>query len=365
MELKKTVKAANGAPWIHHIPLNEGVSSDNMSCVRYLVDEIKVETMNKKFNSYTALQCSIIWGKLDIMVYLLSRGGDPMLAGGTSIVDMGRLRQQRLQSALDEAHDGAEFEGVTITKSQIRPLFQKGVEMLEVLEGVEKYGSFPAWAQSNGSHPLVKRFSSGLGFAECRYELAFLRALVLAERASLHKESVRAKIAAEHAAELAAKAKEEQPLMDALVEAGYSKKQAKDIRDTFSQPTVKALKAAQLSAEYMEKQLDVYVRQGHMSEGERRRFIRLARESEEPAPAASKAAAKSTAKAKAKPPAAMAALKAAGAKAAAKGNAAAKAGSGATAKAQKGGPIDSIAMLFSADLPDSVFMHTTRFLFCR
>mmetsp|Transcript_21540 Transcript_21540/g.55041 ORF Transcript_21540/g.55041 Transcript_21540/m.55041 type:complete len:404 (-) Transcript_21540:174-1385(-) len=369
LELRRAVEAAPDEPWALRIPVNDAVKSDHLPILKYLLDDAKVETLNVKTDGYTPLQLSVIWGKLDIMVYLLSRGADPMLSGESSVVDMARLRQQRLQEALERSGEGAEFEGFSITKSRIEPLIDEGLAILVVLEGVEKYGSYPAWAEHNGSHPLVKRFSSDIDSSEPRYQLAVFRALVLKGGASLHSEAERATMAAEEAAQVAARAKAEQPLLDALVEAGFSAGTAKELRDTFRVPTVKGLRACRLTPEDIEAKLEPTVRQRRILEGEKRRFARYVRELEEPsasqaADASSQAAAKATAKGAAKSkataaPAAKAALLALSAKGAGRGSAA----KAAPPKPRKAMALDSMAVLFRGALPDIAFMLITRFLF--
>mmetsp|Transcript_80313 Transcript_80313/g.239181 ORF Transcript_80313/g.239181 Transcript_80313/m.239181 type:complete len:396 (-) Transcript_80313:162-1349(-) len=363
--LRREVESAPGAPWVRRIPLGDAVKADALSCLRYLVDEVQVETLNSRGEGYSPLQLSVIWGKLDIMVYLLARGADPMLEGEYSVVDMARLRQERLREALERSGDGAEFEGFTITRSRLEPLIEEGLSIVKVLEGIESHGSYLAWAEKNPSHPLVKRFSKEISAAEPRYELTLLRSLVLLGRASLLPQAKRAEIAAEEAAQVAARAKEEQSLWDALVEAGFSTETAKEIRDVFRTPTVKALRAAQLTPDDIEAKLEPSVRQKRIAEGSRRKFARYVRELEESiamakAVATSKAAAKSAPKSKAKPaPAAKAALLAAlGPKGAGRG-----AGAKEASKPKKSAEVDGFALLFCEDLPNGAFMLMTRFLF--
>lgn len=372
VQLRRKVEETPDAPWVRRIPLTDAVMSDSISCLRFLVDEVQVDTLNARIDGYTPLQKAVIWGRLNVMVYLLSRGADLLLEGGSSVVDMARLRQQRLQEALDQAGDGAEFEGFSITKTRIEPLLEEGRGMLQVLEGIESYGSYQAWAEHNGDHPLVKRYSHDIRSSEPRYQLCVLRALVLLGRASLLSRAERSALAAAEAAEAAAQAKEEQSLLDALVEAGFSADTAKEIRDAFRIPTLKALRAAKLSAEDIEARLEPTVRQRRMKEGERRRFVRYVRELEDsvaapPAAAAAptKATAKSTAKSKAKgpPPAAKAALLAAmGAKGAGRSTAA-KESASKDQQAKKGAAMDSIALVFHEALPDNGFTLIIRFMF--
>jgi len=342
--------------------------SDSLPCLRFLVDETKVETLNSKTDGYYPLQLAIIWGKPHIMVYLFSRGAEAVMEG-ESVMDMARLRQQRLQEAFERAGEGVEFENFSITKSRIEPLLEEGREMLRVLEGIEVQGSYLAWATNNPTHPLVRRFSTDIRCSEPRYEVVVLRALVHAERASLRPLAERMAREAEIAALAAARAKEEQPLLDTLVEEGFSAEAAKELRDAFRKPTLKALKAAQLSPEDIEAKLEASVRQKRMTEGDKRKFARFVRELEQgggaPASRPQSAAAAPKSKAKAAGPAAKAALlamSAGAAKAGAKGAAKAAPAKAAPAKAKKAGTVDGMALLFHEELPCNAFMLMICFL---
>jgi len=374
-ELRKLVNAARGAEWVYHITLNDAVMSDSMSTLKYLVEDVKVKTLDIKStahgiaeNGYCPIQVAVIFGKVEAMVYLLSRGADPMLHKESSVVIMGHRRQRRLKEAFETAGDGAEFEGVSITKSQIEPLLEGGSVMLEVLDGVEAYGCYRDWAKNHPFHRLARRFSADLPSAEPRYQLALLRALVLGGRASLLPAAERSALAAREAAQAKAEAKEEQPLLDALTDAGFSAEAARSIEDNLRLRTVKNLRAAKLSPDDVESRLEGLVRNRKIAEGERRRFARFVRELEEPAAgpatsAASKAGAKSTAKAKAKgAPAAKAALMALATKGAGKGypDNSAKA---PVAKPKTVLTVDGVSLLLCDPLPDNVFMLITRFLF--
>lgn len=363
-ELKRIVMTAPDAPWVRQIELNGAVMTGDFSSLRYLVDEVKVESMNVKTQGYYPLHLSIIWGKVDVMVYLLTRGADPMFGGESCAVALASRRQQRLRQGLGRAEDGAEFENFCITKSQIKPLIEQGLVMLEVLQGIELHGSYRTWAQHNGSHPLVQRFSSHIHAAEPRYQLAVLRALVLASRASLRSADERAALAAEAAAQAAARAKEEQPLMDALVKDGFSATVAKDIQGKLRIPTVGELRAAAPSREDIEEALESYVRAGRMTTGECRKFARFVRELMEPAAAEevaapSRAAAQGPTKGQAKggyPAAKAAALLALRGKG--KGglpSAGAKQQPERKSPSQKVAAVDGIAVLFCQDLPCNTF----------
>ncbi|CAK0823854.1 unnamed protein product, partial [Prorocentrum cordatum] len=231
------------------IPLSDAIKMDNLAILRYLVEEVKVETLNLQVEGYSPVQLAVIWGKPEILVYLLSRGGDPLLGSEYSAADMARMRQQRLREAHANSGDGAEFEGFSITRREIEPLLEEGQVILEVMEGVEAQGSFQAWAERNGRHPLVRRFSEGVVCSEPRYQLLVARELVATQRATLLSLPERAALEAEAAALEAARAKEEQPLADVLVEAGFTSSAAKELRDAFRIPTLKKLRDSRPSPE--------------------------------------------------------------------------------------------------------------------
>lgn len=379
-ELMKIVNGAKQTPYVRQIPLNDAVMKDSLRCQQYLIDDVRVETINRKTKGYFPLEVAVIWGKTASMVYLLSRGADPMLGTDSSVVDMGRRRQQRLQKASIESGDGAEFEGVVITRAQIEPLLKEGRVMLEVLEGVESCGSYAAFANANPRNDLVRRCPRDMGFAESRYQFLVLRSSVLAGRATRLPAEIRAAIAAEAAAKAAALAREDQTVKEALIEAGFAELKATDINDRFRYATLRELKNAKLDQAAIESKLDSFVFQNRMVTGDVRRFVRFVRELEEgvPVPAAdvaasskassSSGAAKAAAKSKtAKPNPAAAALLAAakaGAKAGAKGGYPDTKQSTAKVAQPKAavGP-DGIDLLFRAELPDNAFMLISQQLF--
>lgn len=368
--LKKKVRASYRAHWVRQIPLGDAIKGDSFLCLKYLVDHVEVETLNGDNSGYTPLQLAVIWGKIETMAYLLSKGAEPLLGHEKSVVNTARLRQQRLNDALENSGDGSEFEGFTITTSRIKPLIQEGLDMLEILEGMDAAGSYVAWAEKNMGHPLVRRFSGNLNCSEPRYQFAMLRALLKSTRASLRSTADRGALEAEQAASAAAKAKEEQPLQEALVDEGFKADSAKELRDLFRAPTLKALRSQEITEEEVEKKLEPSVRTRRMTEGEKRKFIRFVREIDEiiekaakkaaPKPEAKSAGGYSAAKAKAKAPAAAAkaALLAMAAKGASKG-AAAKSAPAKPKQVQ----IDAMEMMFSTALPDNAFAVMTQCLF--
>lgn len=366
VEMRRLVKASPDAPWVRRIRLNDAILADQIVVLRYLLDEIKVETLNASIGGYYPLQLAVIWGRIHIIVFLLSRGADPRLDSACSVVDQAKLRQHRLQDAFEKAGDGAEFEGVMITKSQIRELIDTGTEMLEILQGVEAHGSYISWAQHNCFHPLVRRFSRDIRSSKPRYDSALLRALVLSGRASLRSTEERSALREADAAKKAEQAKLQTALDEVLLAAGFTADASKSISGHLRLKTYKDLLAAELSQDQIEKDLDSLIRSRRITEGEQRKFQRFVRELDEapaqPAAASSSGGYKSTAKAKAKSgaaPKAKAALMAMAAKAPTKAAPAKK----AEAKPKIKGGIDPIAVLLSVDLPDSAFMNVVRFVY--
>jgi len=367
MQLRRLIRKSPDATWVRQISLNDAVMTGTLGSLRYLVDELKVETLNASSKGYTPLQLAVIWGQFEVLVYLLSRGGNPMLEEESSVLAMCRVRQQRLQEGWEGAEDSAEFERFNITKRKRETLLEEGVEMLKVLEGVDRYGSYLEWAKENSSHKLVKRFSANIRSAEPRYQFVLLRGLALASRASLLPMAERKAVDEQLAHEALIKAKEERPLTDALIEGGFSADVSKAIADTWRYvANLKALREAKLSNEEIEAKLDCFLHSGRMKEGERRKFTGFVRTLEEPAarapapkPALSKSGGYPKSKAKASAPNA-ALLAAAKAKAAA---AAAKSGAGpakAAAGKKPSTAIDGLAMLFNEGMPDEAFMTITQ-----
>ena len=128
-------------------PRNNAVMTGNITTLRYLVDEVGVKTLNSDCKGYTPLQMAVVWGQLlgcrvemplhfnwshnlsskfkqkcrlrhgknerekkhcdvlnivqprvDILVYLLTRGAEPNLWTSKSVVDQARRRQMRLEA---------------------------------------------------------------------------------------------------------------------------------------------------------------------------------------------------------------------------------------------------------------------------
>lgn len=361
--LRRAIRSAPDARWVRRISLHEVVLSGTLACLRYLVDDVQVETLDLQTGAYTPLELAVVWGKFEMLVFLLSRGADPRLGTDRSVANKARLRQQRLLQALHSSGDGAEFEGVTVTKSQIEPLVKEGARMVRLLEGVERYGDYKAWAAQNEFHPLVMRFSADKWSTEPYQQLGLLRSLVLAGRGALLPKEDRAAVLEQEAAKAAAKAREARSVLEVLKAEGFGADAAADIYKELRCETLGELRAARFTAEAIETKLEAYVRNKRIQEGEKRRLQKFLRDLDEqplglsgapenkPKPAASKAKAKAKPKANA---ALLAAMK--GAKTGGSASAAAKPTKAAVA-------FDGMDLLFHEELPELAFVTCAHFLF--
>ena len=111
--------------------------------------------------------------------------------------------------------------------------------MLQVLEGLEAYGSYTAWALRHRQHPLVRRFSWDLGDPEPRLRLVVLRALLLAGRALWRPERLEAEESGE-------------ALSKALGRLGLEAR-SHELQDAFQSCTVKQLREKRLTKEAAER----------------------------------------------------------------------------------------------------------------
>eukprot|EP00929_Paragymnodinium_shiwhaense_P053342 TRINITY_DN26690_c0_g1_i2.p1 TRINITY_DN26690_c0_g1~~TRINITY_DN26690_c0_g1_i2.p1 ORF type:complete len:441 (+),score=100.24 TRINITY_DN26690_c0_g1_i2:105-1427(+) len=379
-QLRKKLSAYEGQPWVRHIQLNNAVKTGNMTVLRYLVDEVGVQTVNAGTRvGYTALQMAVVWGQLDMIVYLLARGADPLLwkEGGGNVADQARLRQQRLYDFLTRSAD-LPPDFANLDPRKVEQMYEEGKTMVEVLEGVEAAGSYNAWACCNRRHPLVKRFSWDLAEPEPRRRLIVIRALALQGRATLREPHERAQFA--KAVAPSRKATAQKLPLETMAEAMVRLRlgaRSRELQDALQASTVADLKMARLSRGEFDSRLK-YV--AGLSDKEYRRLWRFTLELNDPddAPSAQSGSAQSAAtkpKAKAKAGAAAHALQASSAlmatvakgyKQAAASRASDKKDVAAHSGTASGGapPLDGdfMEVLFHASLPDSAFMLITRFL---
>lgn len=338
--LQRAVQEAEGAPWIARIHLNSAVMTGNITTLRYLVDEVGVKTLNTERKGYTPLEMAVVWGQVEILVYLLTRGADPLLwRRGKSVVDKARLRQTRLQDALKRAAEQLP-DPTNMEPEKIEELYEKGKVMLEVLEGLEREGSYYAWATRNRRHPLVRRFSWDLGDPEPRLRLVVLRALVQDGRARLRPISERQVLAA---------GSEGEPLTAALTKLGLGSR-AHELQDALRACTVEQLREQNLTREDFDSLIrDVLL----LGDGEYRRLWRFIMELQEQTPLPKASSSKSKAAPAAKALMAMPRLK--GGKGQRKG----------CAVQEHAAPdeIDGLSLIFHQDLPEPAFLLVVRFTY--
>eukprot|EP00913_Durusdinium_trenchii_P031554 g29546.t1 len=143
----------------------------NITTLRFLVDEVGVKTLNSDCKGYTPLQMAVVWGQVDILVYLLTRGAEPNLWMKSSVVDQARRRQTRLEASLSKAEEYP--DSCNLDPQQILDLFEKGKVMLEAhtmlglceIAAILWYGALdfdnllrPVALLSDGEHRRLWRF---------------------------------------------------------------------------------------------------------------------------------------------------------------------------------------------------------------
>ncbi|OLQ02657.1 putative RNA methyltransferase pc1998 [Symbiodinium microadriaticum] len=360
--LQRAVQEAEGAPWIARIHLNSAVMTGNITTLRYLVDEVGVKTLNTERKGYTPLEMAVVWGQVEILVYLLTRGADPLLwRRGKSVVDKARLRQTRLQDALKRAAEQLP-DPTNMEPEKIEELYEKGKVMLEVLEGLEREGSYYAWATRNrsswadigqglrpqdpaeatyGADRAVGAFSGclgGLGWGPDSGEKG--QALVQDGRARLRPISERQVLAA---------GSEGEPLTAALTKLGLGSR-AHELQDALRACTVEQLREQNLTREDFDSLIrDVLL----LGDGEYRRLWRFIMELQEQTPLPKASSSKSKAAPAAKALMAMPRLK--GGKGQRKG----------CAVQEHAAPdeIDGLSLIFHQDLPEPAFLLVVRFTY--
>jgi len=301
----------------------------NITTLRYLVDEVGVRTLNSERKGYTPLQMAVVWGQVEILVYLLTRGADPML-DSKSVVEQCRLRQERLQASLEKARQ--QPDSCNLDAEKIWELYEKGTVMLEILEGVEAFGSYRAWALKHKQHPLVRRFSWDLGDPEPRRKLAVLRVLVLEGRASL--QPLQEREALEALVEKASTPSE--ALSKALAGLGFGVAMCRELQEAFRSATVEQLRKRRITREDFDAALAPVAM---LSEAEVRRLWRFVLELQQ------KEKAKSAKAPKAKAKALMAVQKL-----------------HTKPQREQRARVDGMGLLFDPALPDPAFTLSVRFL---
>jgi len=196
-ELRKDPAGKASADWIRQIPLDRAVKGGHSdSSLSYLVEEVRVETVNAMSKGEAPLHVAVTWGRLDCAALLLARGGaDPFLrnAKGETAAEKARVRQERLYEsemgmAPKQDSDLFRFSHVPSAVSHAPAaslMYKEGLALLEFLDGIEAAGTWLAWARNHREHALVQRYEPKIFEAEPRLQLAVLRELVLEKRAVL------------------------------------------------------------------------------------------------------------------------------------------------------------------------------------
>mmetsp|Transcript_44920 Transcript_44920/g.82012 ORF Transcript_44920/g.82012 Transcript_44920/m.82012 type:complete len:375 (-) Transcript_44920:90-1214(-) len=187
--LQKCICTAPNESWVKQIPLVASVMNGHVySTLRYLVEEVQVETLNALVRGDAPLHVAVIWGRTQTVAYLLARGADPQLLNsrGNTAAEMARTRQRRLEEQLADHDKPWRSDGSCIGRQQISKLCDEGRTLVDLLDGVEDCGSYRRFfSRMHRAMPHVHCFSPELVQAELRYALASLRALVTSGRATL------------------------------------------------------------------------------------------------------------------------------------------------------------------------------------
>jgi len=203
-ELRKDAAGKASADWVRKIPLERAVKAGHYaSSLSYLVEVVRVETVNAMSKGEAPLHVAVTWGRLDCAALLLARGGaDPFLrnAKGETAAEKARVRQERLYEsemgmAPKQCSDLFRLSRCCNVPSAVpdapaaSSMYKEGLALLEFLDGIEAAGSWLAWARSHREHALVQRYEPKIFEAEPRLQLAVLRELVLEKRAVLSPQS--------------------------------------------------------------------------------------------------------------------------------------------------------------------------------
>lgn len=184
--LRRTIERAQGADWTRKIVLKGSVMNGHVESLRYLVDEVGVETVNALLRGDAPLHTAVTWGRLDCAGFLLSRGADYLLSNkdGDTPLQKAHIRQERLLASKAAAPEFS--DRYAIGQDKISTMCDEGLELIELFEAVLAAGSWTKWARKHRGHALVKRFSPAISAGEPLLQMAVLRALVSTGRAIWH-----------------------------------------------------------------------------------------------------------------------------------------------------------------------------------
>lgn len=217
--------------WVRRIPLHGAMMNGHVKTTGlWLVNSLRVhlETTDERGN--TALHHAIIWGRVRSIHFLLARGADVRAASGSgeSVVEHAEGRQRRLETN----------ENKSVSANEKERLLEEGKEMIELLRGVVRAGSYAGWARTRTANPNVALFMPHLILAEHRMKMGVLRALTMNARARLRtKEEMEARALAEKMEKLRLQREKEMshPMLRvsidrALADAGLDAKWSRDLK---------------------------------------------------------------------------------------------------------------------------------------
>ena len=135
-----------------------------------------LDTTNEHGN--TPLHHSVIWGRRRCIVYLLNKGCDTSIKNndGDTAYEMSIKRQAKLNDP--------KLQSRKLSVLDREALLVEGLDLIAILEGVDKLGSYHEFAKHNPSHELVGEFSPWSVHMNNRVQLTLLRNLVIGERAT-------------------------------------------------------------------------------------------------------------------------------------------------------------------------------------
>ena len=226
--------------WYRAIPLHGAVMNNHVATtLPFLVEDLGVglESPEKKAGNRPA-HTAVIWGHNDVVAYLLARGArhDAENSEGMTLAPMARRRQALLVGGTQAERAYYARNGVPLDY-----LVDEGARLVRMLDGVERAGSWDAWASGGVARPLVARAAPWLLAAQRRLDLFLVRACAVAmgvksfeakeqkkkkgpSKATLKKRAAEEEKAAIAAAE-AAVASSDPPLQAALDAAGLGEEQ--------------------------------------------------------------------------------------------------------------------------------------------
>ena len=160
--------------WWRGIPLHGAVMNNHVTTtLPFLVEDLGIglESPEHKAGNRPA-HVAVIWGHNDAVAYLLARGArhDAPNNDGVALAAMARRRQALLVSGTQAERAYYARNGVPLDF-----LVMEGERLVRLLDGVERCGSFHAWAAGGVERPLVAKAAPWLLAAKRRTDLFVVR----------------------------------------------------------------------------------------------------------------------------------------------------------------------------------------------